>query len=104
LAESSARDRARSAQGRIDVLAQGNSGACNSGDPSLGGACSDLRSAIADHDRDVNVSTVGFVCAGVGAAALVTTWLAYPTRAADSSGVSVRPVLAIGRVGLQGRF
>jgi hypothetical protein len=104
LAESSARDRARSAQDHIDSAAQGNSGACNSADPSLSGPCSELRGAIADHDRDVNVSTVGFVCAGVGAAALVTTWLAYPTRAADSAGASVQPVLSLGRVGLQGRF
>jgi hypothetical protein len=104
LAESSARDRARSAQGHIDSVAQGNSGACNSADPSLSGPCSELRGAIADHDRDVTVSTVGFVCAGVGAAALVTTWLAYPTRTADSTGASVQPVLSLGRVGLQGRF
>ena len=104
LAQSSARDRAQSAQGQIDQLGQGNSGACSSADPSFTAPCSELRGAIADHDRDINVSTVGFVCAGVGAAALVTTWLAYPNRAPESSGVSVQPLIAIGRVGLLGRF
>ena len=49
-------------------------------------------------------SPAGFVAAGVGAAALLTTWLVYPSRPAESSGPSVQPVLALGRVGLQGRF
>jgi hypothetical protein len=104
LAQSSARDRAQSAQGQIDQDAQDNSGACISADPSIAGHCSELRQAIADHDRDVNVSAVGFVCAGVGAAALITTWLAYPNRPPESTGVSVQPLIAIGRVGLLGRF
>jgi hypothetical protein len=104
LAQSSARDRAQAAQAQIDGLPQSNSGACNLADSSAAGPCSELRQAITDHDRDVNVSTVGFVCAGVGAAALVTTWLAYPSRAPGSTGISVQPLIAIGRVGLLGRF
>jgi hypothetical protein len=47
---------------------------------------------------------IGFVTAGVGTAALLTTWLAYPSAHADSAGVVVQPVVGFGRVGLLGRF
>jgi hypothetical protein len=104
LAESSARDRVQAAQGRIDQAAQDNTGACSTPGSSLGSACTDLRTAIDDHDRDATLSTVGFVAAGVGAAALLTTWLVYPSRRSDSSGPSAQPVVALGRIGLQGRF
>jgi hypothetical protein len=104
IAESSARDRVQTAQSAIDHSAGSNVGACTTPGASLGSTCSDLRTAIDDHDRDATISTVGFACAGVGAAALLTTWLVYPSHAAESTGPSVQPVVSLGRVGLQGRF
>jgi hypothetical protein len=102
LAESSARSRVQADQSQIDSAALGN-GACGSPDSSISGACSDLRTSIDAHDRDATLSTVGFVCAGVGAAALLTTWFAYPNRT-DSAGLTVQPVVALGRIGVRGAF
>jgi hypothetical protein len=92
------------AQSTIDNAAGTNPGACSTPGSSLSGTCAELRTAIDDHDRDATISTVGFACAGVGAAALLTTWLVYPSHAAEGTGPSVQPVVSLGRVGLQGRF
>ncbi|HEY3667592.1 MAG TPA: hypothetical protein VGL19_16415, partial [Polyangiaceae bacterium] len=104
LAEASAGDRVTTAQGRIDQATQGDVAACGSPDSVVAGACSDLHTAIDDHDRAARVSMIGFVTAGVGAAALLTTWLAYPSSHAESTGVVVQPAVGFGRVGLLGRF
>lgn len=104
VAESSARDRVQAAQSQIDQAPVGDLGPCIAPSSALSGPCSDLHRAIADHDRDATLSAVGFVGAAVGAAALLTTWLAYPSPSPQSLGPSVRPVVALGRVGLQGRF
>jgi hypothetical protein len=103
LAESSARNRVQAAQSQIDQTAKGDGGACNTPGP-LSGTCAELRTAIDDHDRDATVSTVGFVCAGVGAAALLTTWLAYPNPRADSARPAVQPIIAFGHIGVRGQF
>ena len=100
LAESSASDRISAAQGRIDQ----NGGACPSTSSLVASACSDLRTAIDDHDRALVLSTVGFVSAGVGAAALITTWLVYPNARGESVALVLQPVAGLGRVGLVGRF
>jgi len=102
VAEASARDRIQADQSQIDHAAQGD-GACGSPDSALSATCANLRASIAVHDRDVTGKTVGFVCAGVGAAALLTTWLVYPSHT-QSAGLSVQPVVALGRVGLLGQF
>ncbi len=99
---SSASDRIASAQRAIDDAAPGDETAC--GRAALSPACSNLQSAIDEHDRALVISDVGFVTAGVGAAALVTTWLVYPSTGSESSGLSVQPVAGLGRVGLIGRF
>jgi hypothetical protein len=104
LAASAARDRVGTAQARIDQTAPDNTTACSTPAPSLGSSCTDLRTAISDHDRDVTLSTVGFIGAGVGAAALVTTWLVYPHANAETAGPAVEPFVALGGVGLHGRF
>jgi hypothetical protein len=104
LAQSSARDRVLSTQNQIDQAAPGNPAACTAPTGSLSGSCANLSHAIDDHDRDGTLSTIGFICAGAGAAALVTTWLAYPSARSSGSGPSVQPVVALGRVGLEGRF
>ena len=103
VAKTSASDRIDSAQARIDSEAPNDERACSS--PELfAGACSDLQSAIDDHDRASLISSVGFVTAGVGAVALVTTWLAYPDSSHQTSGLQLQPTLGLGRVGLVGRF
>ena len=104
VARGSATDRIDAAQAQIDQVASTGSGACGSPGAELLGACSDLRNAIDDHDRAVVLSSVGFATAGVGAVALLTTWLVYPSPRASASGVSVRPVLALGQLGVAGRF
>ncbi|MEO8903435.1 MAG: hypothetical protein ABI488_14580 [Polyangiaceae bacterium] len=104
VASSSATDRVVTAQDRIDQASQGDAAACGSPSASLAGACSDLRSAINDHDRAVVLSEVGFVTAGVGAAALLTTLLVYPRAQNQTARVTVQLVAGFGRVGLLGRF
>ena len=67
-------------------------------------ACSDLTTALEEHDRAATLAQVGFVTAGVGAVALLTTWLLYPTPRANSAGFSVTPIAGFGRLGVVGRF
>jgi len=103
VAGASARDRVQAAQSRIDAAAPGNPGACSS-PGTLSQACTDLHTAIDDHDRDGTLSTVGFVAGGVGAAALVTTWLVYPSATSDGARASVEPFVGLGALGVRGRF
>ncbi len=104
LAESSARDRVTAAQGRIDQVSPANTTACTSPAASLGSSCADLSTAINDHERDATWSTIGFVSAGVGATALLTTLLVYRSVDADKTSRAVQPVVALGNIGLRGRF
>jgi hypothetical protein len=104
LAEGSASNRVDSAQGRIDHASQGDVAACGEPQNGLAAMCSDLHTAIDDHDRAAVLSAVGFVTAGVGAAALVTTFFVYPNSRVESSGLTLVPVAGLGRVGLLGRF
>jgi hypothetical protein len=99
---SSAADRVSNDQGLIDRAGQGD---CRSPSSSeVTSACSDLRTSIDDHDDAALLSTIGFVAAGVGAAAFATTWLVYPSTHAVSSGLTVQPVAGLGRIGVIGRF
>ncbi len=102
--ESSASDRITSAQGRIDDASRGDVTACGSPATGVSSACGDLSRAIDDHDRAATVSTVGFITAGVGAAAFITTWLAYPSQRVDSAHLTIQPFLGMGRAGLFGHF
>jgi hypothetical protein len=104
VAESSASGRIESAQTRLDDVSRGDPSACGSDDPAILSACSDLGRAIDDHDSARRLSTIGFVTAGVGAAALVTTLIVYPSRTEGSAGLRVRPLLGLGHVGLLGQF
>jgi hypothetical protein len=103
VASASAHDRVQAAQSRIDAAAPDNPGAC-SAPGMLSQACADLHSAIDDHDRDGTLSTIGFVAGGVGAAALVTTWLLYPHSASEGGQASLQPVIGLGALGVRGRF
>jgi hypothetical protein len=102
LLASSASDRVGTAQTRIDDASGGEGSACNRAE--LSGACRDLQDAIGDHDNALTLSKVGFISAGVGAIALVTTWLAYPNSAPRASAARVYPVATFGRIGLVGSF
>ena len=105
LSASSATDRVNTAQTRIDGAAPNDVAACGSDDPGLLGACADLHTALDDHDQASVLSTIGFVSAGVGAAALISTWLIYPSASTErASRFSVQPVAGLGRIGLIGTF
>ncbi|HYP98786.1 MAG TPA: hypothetical protein VER96_08935 [Polyangiaceae bacterium] len=104
VAKGSATERIDSAQARIDSGAPGNPAACSMPEGEVAYACDDLTTALADHERASNLSTVGFVTAGVGAAALLTTWIFYPSPRARAAGLSMTPVAGLGRVGVVGRF
>ena len=104
VARGSASERIDSAQARIGTAAPDDPAACATSEGELAGACSDLNAALRDHDRAATLSAIGFVTAGVGAAALLTTWLVYPSPRAREAGFSVQPVAGLGRLGLIGRF
>ncbi|HET7539287.1 MAG TPA: hypothetical protein VFK05_05425 [Polyangiaceae bacterium] len=104
VARGSATDRITAAQASIDTKPGDHSTACETPAEDLVGDCSDLNAAVDDHDRAVLLSQIGFVTAGVGAAALLTTWLFYPSPRARASGVSLSPMAGLGRIGVFGRF
>jgi hypothetical protein len=104
LSEFSARDRVRSAQSKIDGSQPTSAGACTTPASSLDSTCADLRTAIGDHDRDSTLSTVGFVCGGVGAAALLATLLLYPSATTDRARQPIAPTVGLGQIGLVGHF
>jgi len=104
IARGAASDRIAAAQARIDGAAPGNPMACGLPDSELVGACSDLNAAFDDHYRATIISQIGFVTAGVGAAALLTTWLVYPNPRGQGSGFRVQPVAGPGQIGVVGRF
>jgi len=104
VARGSATDRANAAMAQLELAAPGNPTACASQDQNVADLCSDLTTALHDHDRAAHLSQVGFITAGVGAVALVTTWLVYPSPRPRTSGFSVLPVAGLGRLGVVGRF
>lgn len=104
VARGAATERANTALEQLELAAPGNPTACSTQDQSVAGLCSDLTTALHDHDRAAHLSQVGFITAGVGAAALLTTWLVYPSPRPRTSGLSVLPVAGLGRLGVVGRF
>ncbi len=66
-------------------------------------ACGELRQAIIDRNDDRVFAITGLVVAGVGAASLVTTWLAWPSpHAKEAARVQMIPV--IGGAVVRGAF
>lgn len=56
--------------------------------------CGELRQAVIDRGDDRVFAITGFVIAGVGAASLVTTWLAWPSpRAKNAAHVQMIPTM-----------
>lgn len=74
------------------------SGQCAIPQASSQGLCDDLGRAVADGTSHRNVSTIGFVGAGVSTAALLGTWLLWPSQT-SSSGTAVRIVPVTGTAG-----
>jgi hypothetical protein len=85
LAANSAQDRAKNYQTQIDARGLGQ--VCGAPPPDLQSVCGKLSSTISDRNRDRALSAVGFVGGGVGAAALVTTWLLWKPWAKGSHGM-----------------
>jgi hypothetical protein len=104
VARGNASERADAARSLIEGTAPGGSVACDAPDSELLAACSELEAAVDDHGRATLLSQIGFVTAGVGAAALVATWLIYPSPSSRVSGFSMQPVVGFGRLGVSGRF
>lgn len=102
VAASAASNRVGAAQRRIDDTAVDDGSACL--ELELVGACRDLHTAISDHDHALVLSEVGFIGAGVGAAAFITTWLFYPDSKSHSARLRVEPVVGLGRIGVRGNF
>jgi hypothetical protein len=67
IARGSASDRIERAQSEVDASSTESTSRCQGEDPPP--ACAELGTALDDHDRATELATVGFVAAGIGAAA-----------------------------------
>lgn len=83
VARARAGDRVERAQADVDARSGAGDAGCE--DTSARPACTELRSAIDDHERSTLLMTVGYVGAGVGLTAGVLTWLLWPTSDARVS-------------------
>ena len=89
VARSSASQRVERAQRLVDASTANGTSGCQ--EQSAPPACAELRSALDDHEEAARLATVGFVAAGVGAAATVLTWALWPSdRSAVTAGVDTR--------------
>ncbi|HEX4476229.1 MAG TPA: hypothetical protein VH142_14185 [Polyangiaceae bacterium] len=61
-------------------------------------ACTNLGNSVSARQLDAGLALGGFIGAGVGAAAFVTTWLLWPKHHAESASVRVVPGLFGGSV------
>jgi hypothetical protein len=88
LAQANATDRAKSAQASIDARSSGDVGACQSAAPLS--ECAQLREALDARQSHGRFAAVGFIGAGVSAAALVATWILWPASE-NAVAVQLRP-------------
>jgi hypothetical protein len=102
IAKGAASDRYAEAQARIDdESATEDFSGCSGETPAP--SCADLDPASADHDQASRYATIGFVTAGVGAAATLVTWALWPSeRASVTASVLRNPGGAT--LSLRGRF
>jgi hypothetical protein len=97
---------ASAAQTRIDDanryidLASNGMGCAGMPTPTLMADCDALATALNDHRRDTSFAIAGFVGAGVGAAAFVTTLVVWKTSPREASSMRVTPMLAAGGGGI----
>ena len=99
IAKSDASDRAERAQEDVDPTNPSGASGCPDVNPA---ACAELEDANADGKQASRFATVGFVVAGVGAAATVLTWTLWPSE--PRVAASVRPSAAGAELTLSGRF
>jgi hypothetical protein len=101
IAMNAAADRAERLQQSVDASSSEGNHACVSGEPPP--ACAELGEAIDDRDRASRFATIGFVAAGVGAVATLTTWALWPSSRKRVS-VGVTPSVGGATLSLAGRF
>lgn len=108
VARGNASSRADSAQAAIDQKTgkPGDPSACTNASPDVQTSCDALKSALSDKDNDGRIATVGFIGAGVGAAATIVTWLVWKPAAREHAlAVTLQPVAGGGMLGgVSGRF
>ena len=108
VARGKATSRADNAQAAIDQKTgkPGDPSACTNASPDVQTSCDDLKTALSDKDNDGKIATVGFIGAGVGAAATIATWLLWKPAAEEHAlAVTVEPVAGGGMLyGVSGRF
>lgn len=88
LARGNATDRAQRFQLEIDDLSGGDESACQAAAPLS--ECAQLREALRARKTHGTVAAVGFIAAGASAAALVATWVFWPTSD-DAVTLQLRP-------------
>ena len=89
LAASSQSSRADDARKSIDQTLGGRSdSSCFNPAPSVADACNALRDANTAHGRDTTIAAVGFIAAGVGAAAAVATWFLWRPAPSTKTALS----------------
>lgn len=108
VARGNASSRADDAQAAIDKQTgnPGDPSACANAASDVQTSCDALKSALSDKDKDGKLATVGFIGAGVGAAATIATWLLWkPAKKEHALAVTVQPVAGGGMLyGVSGRF
>jgi hypothetical protein len=68
--------------------------------PALQANCENLATAITDHRHDTSLAVAGFVGAGVGAAAFITTLIVWKTSPREPSSLRVAPLVGAQGTGL----
>jgi hypothetical protein len=71
---------------------------CAHPSPAISDACATLPDALDDRTSTGRIATVGFIGAGVFAAAAVTTWFAWPSKSHQDSAVGFVPTVGGGIV------
>jgi len=108
VARGNASSRADDAQAAIDRKTgnPGNPSACTNASPDVQSSCDELKSSLGDKDTDRKLATVGFIGAGVGAAATLATWLLWkPAAKQHALAATVEPIAGGGMLGgVSGRF
>lgn len=94
----------RDTQGWLD--SSGFTSPCYAGRSSVPADCAKLAGALEDSNRARSLAAAGWVGAGVGAAALVTTWLIWKPTARRQAEAAIMPVFEPYAAGLQivGRY
>jgi len=69
-------------------MSAGNPGACQAAERPA--QCDELADALDDRKSNGTIATAGFIGAGVSAAALVTTWLLWPSSK-HTVAIQLRP-------------